>query len=101
MGLFDFLTGKKKKEQITNALENGAIIVDVRTANEFNGGHFTGAKNIPLHMLPTKLKEIKQWNKPVVVVCASGMRSGQAKVLLSANGVEVYNAGSWMSLANF
>ena len=101
MGLFDFLTGKKKKEKIRAALENGAIIVDVRTANEFDSGHFPGSKNIPLHMLPTRLNEIKKWKKPVVVVCASGMRSGQAKVLLTANGVETYNAGSWMSLDKY
>lgn len=101
MSLFDFFTGKKKKQQITNALENGAVIIDVRTVQEFDNGNFPGSKNIPLHMLPGKLKEIKQWNKPVVVVCASGMRSGQAKVLLTANGIETYNAGSWMSLANY
>ncbi|MBI1782621.1 MAG: rhodanese-like domain-containing protein, partial [Sphingobacteriales bacterium] len=82
MGLLDFLTGKKKKEQITNALESGAIIIDVRTVQEFGSGHFPGSKNIPLHLLPTKLGEIKKWKKPVVVVCASGMRSGQATVLL-------------------
>jgi rhodanese-related sulfurtransferase len=101
MGLLDFLTGKKKKEQITEALENGAVIIDVRTVQEFDSGHFPGSKNIPLHMLPTKLGEIKKWKKPVVVVCASGMRSGQAKVLLMANGIETFNAGSWMSLANY
>lgn len=101
MGLLDFLTGKKKKEQISNVLENGAVIIDVRSVQEYNSGHFPGSKNIPLHMLPAKVKEIKQWKKPVVVVCASGMRSGQAKVLLSANGIETFNAGSWMSLTNY
>ncbi|RTL60340.1 MAG: rhodanese-like domain-containing protein [Sphingobacteriales bacterium] len=101
MGLLDFLTGKKKKEQITHALESGAIIIDVRTVQEFDGGHFPGSKNIPLHMLPTKLGEIRNWKKPVVVVCASGMRSGQAKILLTANGIETYNAGSWMSLSGY
>lgn len=101
MGLLDFFTGKKKKQQITNALESGAIIIDVRTVHEFDSGHFPGSKNIPLHMLPSKLKDIKQWKKPVVVVCASGMRSRQAKVLLTANGIETYNAGSWMSLSKY
>jgi phage shock protein E len=101
MGLLDFFTGKKKKQKITAALESGAIIIDVRTANEFDGGHFPGSKNIPLHLLPTRIKEIKQWNKPIVTVCASGMRSGQAKVLLTANGIETYNAGSWMALHNY
>lgn len=101
MGLFDFLTGKKKKQQITAALDKGAVVVDVRSVNEFDGGHVPGSKNIPLHMLPAKIKEIKQWKKPVIVVCASGMRSGQAKVLLTANGIETYNGGSWISLANY
>ncbi|HET9057571.1 MAG TPA: rhodanese-like domain-containing protein [Chitinophagaceae bacterium] len=101
MGLLDFFTGKKKKERISEALEKGAIIVDVRTSQEFSTGHFPGSKNIPLHTLPTRLKEIKQWKKPVVVVCASGMRSRQAKILLVTNGIETYNAGSWVSLSNY
>ena len=38
MGFFDFLTGKKKKQKISAALESGAIIIDVRPVNEFDNG---------------------------------------------------------------
>jgi rhodanese-related sulfurtransferase len=46
----------------------------------------------------SKLKK----DNPVITCCASGMRSGQAKTMLQANGFkEVYNAGSWYNLKKF
>jgi len=38
-------------------------------------------------------------NKPVVVCCASGVRSGQAKLILEKEGITVENGGGWRSLA--
>jgi phage shock protein E len=77
----------------------GAIIVDVRTPGEFAGGHAKNAKNIPLDTLPTKISQIQGWKQPVVVCCASGMRSARAKSQLEAKGIEVYDAGPWNNLA--
>ncbi len=77
----------------------GAIIVDVRTPGEFAGGHAKNAKNIPLDTLPTKISQIQDWKQPVVVCCASGMRSARAKSQLAAKGIEVYDAGPWNNLA--
>jgi len=48
MGLFDLFKGKNK---LTEYLQNGAIIIDVRTPQEFRAGHVKGAKNIPLQDL--------------------------------------------------
>lgn len=77
---------------------NGAKIIDVRTPGEFKSGHPQGAVNIPLNTVPNNINKIKKFKAPVICVCASGMRSGQAARTLKAQGIEAYNAGSWTNL---
>jgi phage shock protein E len=79
-------------------LSEGAIILDVRSEGEFQSGHVNGSKNIPLNKIGSKLDMIKNWNKPIITCCASGIRSGSAKSILRNNGIEVYNGGSWTSV---
>lgn len=82
-------------------LANGAVIVDVRTPGEFVSGHIRGSLNIPLDQLKGNLKKIKK-DKPVIVCCASGMRSAAAKGVLKSNGYsDVHNAGSWTKLRKY
>lgn len=82
-------------------LENGAVIVDVRTPQEFRSGNIKGSLNIPLDQLKSNFKKIKK-DKPVIVCCASGMRSSAAKGVLKSNGYnEVFNAGSWTKLRKY
>ncbi len=72
-----------------------AIWVDVRSAIEFAGGNAPGTINIPLPELGTRLGELSKAS-PVVLCCASGTRSGMAKILLKKNGYSrVYNIGTW------
>jgi len=78
--------------------EAGAIILDVRSPQEFDRGHIKGSKNIPVNIIQREISNIKKWNKPVITVCQSGARSGMAKSTLKAAGVEVYNGGSWLGL---
>jgi phage shock protein E len=78
----------------------GAVIIDVRTAGEFSGGHIKGAINIPVDSIRSKINDIKKKGKPVITCCASGMRSGSATSILKQAGVEAYNGGSWLSLQN-
>jgi phage shock protein E len=74
-------------------IENGAFILDVRTESEFQSGHFPGAKNIPVNMVATRLKEIPT-DKPIVVYCAAGGRSASARDILIRSGYQdVVNAG--------
>ena len=75
--------------------ENGAIIIDVRTPQEYDHGHIQGSKNIPLDKIQREVKTIKSFNKPIITVCKSGARSGMAKSILKSAGVEVYNGGPW------
>jgi len=79
-------------------LQNGAHVVDVRTPNEYKGGHIKDSRNIPLQNLSNSFKKLDN-NKPVIVCCASGARSGSAKRLLESNGfTSVYNGGGWQML---
>ncbi len=72
----------------------GAIIVDVRTPQEFRNGHLQGAVNIPLDRIRNEVAALKKKQKPVILYCRSGNRSGMAKSILRAAGLEAYNAGS-------
>ena len=96
MGFFSFLFGG---ESIKEALKKGAVIIDVRTAAEFDNGKVPGSVNIPVDRISINAGRIKLMNKPVVVCCASGARSSQAKEILKKAGIkEVYNGGSWQSV---
>lgn len=78
-------------------IREGAQLIDVRTKEEFRSGHIKGSMNIPLHELAKNLVKINK-SKPVIVCCASGVRSGSARNLLEASGYSVYNGGGWLSL---
>lgn len=81
-------------------MDKGGLIVDVRTASEFDAGHIKGSKNIPLDRFRSEVSRLKQLNVPIITVCRSGNRSGIAKSLLTDAGVEAYNGGPWNSLAH-
>lgn len=79
-------------------LENDAVIIDVRTYNEYLGGHVAASKNIPLQQLQQNLEMIKAIQKPIVLCCASGARSGIAAQFLYSHGINAVNAGSWLDV---
>jgi rhodanese-related sulfurtransferase len=79
-------------------MQAGAVIIDVRSPQEFDRGHIKGSKNIPLPIIQREMNNIKKWNKPIITVCQSGARSGMAKSSLKGAGIEVYNGGSWFGL---
>jgi rhodanese-related sulfurtransferase len=78
--------------------ENLGTIIDVRTYGEFQGGNVAGSINIPLNEIPERIEELKRLESPLVLCCASGMRSGQAQHFLSQLGVESFNGGSWLNV---
>lgn len=92
------LFGLGKKVDYKEMLNNGGIIVDVRTKGEYSSGHIKGSINIPLDQLSGNLKKFKT-DQAIITCCASGMRSGAAKSLLKSKGfVNTVNGGSWYSL---
>lgn len=80
-------------------VKEGAIVIDVRSAQEFKSSHIKGSKNIPLELILSKIKTLKNKNTPIIACCVSGRRSGIAKNILLSNGfVTVHNGGSWRRL---
>jgi rhodanese-related sulfurtransferase len=67
---------------------NGALLLDVRTPGEFGHGHIDGALNIPVRDLPSRLTELGDHKRPIVVYCRSGARSAKAKRLLDGAGFD-------------
>jgi thioredoxin len=93
---------KAEKFQEFSALNDG-IIVDVRTATEFNSGHIKGASNVNFYAIDftDKLKILRK-DVPIYVYCRSGGRSSSAAKKMEALGFsKVYNMlggiGSWSS----
>jgi len=90
---------KGVKVDYAQLMDEGAVIIDVRTPSEYDRGHIKGSKNLPLAELPHKLKSVSDKNKTYITCCASGMRSASAKSIMKRNGYEkVYNGGGWESL---
>ena len=88
------------EEDLKNIIEKGALIIDVRTAEEYKESHIEGSLNIPLDEIG-KAIEWLQKDVPTVLVCASGSRSDAAVKILKANGFEkAYNGGAWDSLGD-
>ncbi|HTT38446.1 MAG TPA: rhodanese-like domain-containing protein [Burkholderiales bacterium] len=55
-----------------------AVIVDVREPHEFRSGHIPNARNIPMGQLKDRMKELEKFkNRPILLVCQTGQRSGQ------------------------
>ncbi|MBK6829050.1 MAG: rhodanese-like domain-containing protein [Chitinophagaceae bacterium] len=97
MGIFSILGFGKNK--IKAALLQGAVVIDVRTANEYDRGRVPGSLNIPVDRIRVSIGRIRDLQKPVIVCCSSGDRSSKATAILKENGLkEVYNAGNWMSV---
>jgi phage shock protein E len=89
-----------KKVDYKKLVAEGAIIVDVRSAGEFNGGHIEKALNMPLDQLSNYIPKLKKLNKPVITCCLSGTRSGIAVSQLKNAGIEAMNGGPWFMLKN-
>lgn len=77
----------------------GAVVIDVRTADEFADGHLAMAVNLPVDQLAGRVAEVDRLvggdrTRPVVVYCSAGARAAQAKLALEAAGyTHVVNGG--------
>ncbi len=82
----------------------GAVVIDVRTADEFTSGHLPGATNIAVADVDGRLADIDKLvagdkAKPIVVYCAAGSRAAKAKKILDAAGyLRVVNGGGYDDL---
>ena len=94
MGFLDFIFGAKKR-QVEDYIENGAIILDVRTQREWDTGHIENSVHIPLSELNNRVEEVKQLKKPIVACCASGIRSAKAAKFLNLHDIKTSNGHKW------
>ena len=96
MTMFSFLKSLfSKGPPLSEILERNPHIVDVRTHGEFRSGHVKGSQNIPLDQINSNVNKLAKKNVPLVLCCASGMRSGRATRILRKHGLEAYNGGAW------
>lgn len=100
MGLFNLFGGSTSVDAVEQYLQKGAVVIDVRTLEEFEDGHVQGSKNIPLNTISSHLNEIKKLDKPVITCCRSGARSGSAATILKQHGVDAINGGPWGNVVN-
>lgn len=89
------LLGGNTDDNLKQVIADGALIVDVRTAAEYNSGHIAGSVNIPLDGISGQLNALRSKNKTIITCCRSGHRSGLAKTILSNAGIDCYNGGPW------
>lgn len=97
MGFLSFLG---LGDKIAEAINRGAVIIDVRPAFAFDQhGRVPGSINIPVDRIPINVERIKAMKRPIVICCAYGNDCHNAVRILRENGVkEVYNGGNWESV---
>lgn len=94
MGIISVLFGNKKPD-FKGLVNQGAIIVDVRSPHEFASGHIEASINMPLDTIVSKTASLTKMGKPVITVCRSGARSRLALGILKSAGIETVNGGAW------
>jgi phage shock protein E len=87
-----------KGPSLAELLADGAMVVDVRTPQEYRGGHVEGSRNIPLSSLSSKVTSLKKQKKTIITCCASGMRSNKAAKVLRQAGLNAHNGGAWQTV---
>jgi phage shock protein E len=86
--------GKISSKRAHDLVAAGARLVDVRTESEFASGHLPGATNVPVDRLRARAADLAREGKPLIVYCASGVRSAGAKRALRAAGADVHDLGA-------
>ena len=97
VGMFLLKRARQTSPDVAQQLVgDGALLLDVRTPEEFTAGHIPGATNIPVGELGSRLGELNEHRSgPVVVYCRSGNRSASARALLETAGFsQVHDLGA-------
>ena len=95
MGLFDLFA----KSDINKGVEDfkntpNAVLLDVRSKEEYKGGHIPGSKNLPLNNITGIKNVVPDKNTPIYTYCLSGARSSRAASYLQSLGYKsVFNIG--------
>ena len=83
MGFFTFLRAPDINQGVVDFQKTpGAVLLDVRTPEEYRQGHIPNSKNLPLQNIQTAVELIGDKRTPIFVHCLSGGRSSQAASVL-------------------
>lgn len=88
-------------ENIQEYLDKKAVILDVRTDEEYNQGHVENSLHIVLDDLEYEIDQLKELDKPIITCCRSGARSERAKDLLIDNDIDAINGGPWQNVDSY
>lgn len=80
-------------QELEEKQKNGAVIIDVRSSQEYDEGHINNAINIPYYEIKKNVNNVlKNKNQEIVLYCQTGFRSKQAyKKLIKLEYKNVYN----------
>lgn len=93
MNFLKNIFGGGETTDIKALVDNGALIVDVRTPDEFRGGHIKNAINIPLGTIASHSAKLSKHEGPIVAYCRSGNRSSMAVREMKSLGLDAHNGG--------
>lgn len=95
---YRWLNVRNLKKKLPALKKKGAILLDVRSTGEFQVAHAKDSINIPINELNQRIPKLPK-DTPILVACASGTRSGMARLILKRHGFKnVYNLGNWSNL---
>ncbi len=81
------ITEQNLKDKIQESLKNNAVVIDVRTPEEYSMGHYKKSLNIPYNQIEQRIKDLEKYkNKTIILYCRSGRRAEIAKKMLESNG---------------
>ena len=102
IGLFVIVLkyAKGNKKDYKDLLDQGAIIIDVRTESEYKSGHIKNSINVPLKDLTYRINEFDKKDN-IVTVCTVGIRAESAKKFFETRGYNVANGGRWSNLKDY
>lgn len=93
-------SGTIPPEDTRQKLAHGALIIDVRTMQEYQAGHIPGAINIPYDKINAAIEQMNlDKDREIITYCQSGRRANIAKSVLENAGFEhVFNGGRYGAL---
>jgi len=99
LGLYKLFSSSRTDSTLDRVLLSNPIILDVRSATEFEQGHMDEAINIPIDSIEFVAMSRFDSARSIIIYCSHGVRSIRAVGLLKSRGLKhVYNGGSWEDL---
>jgi rhodanese-related sulfurtransferase len=102
-GIYMVIRSKTTKNTIAEYFRDNALVIDVRSKQEFDQGHFKTAVNIPIDQFEGRISESgTDRRKPIIVYCHAGSRAAMAENILRKNGfLKVINARNYDALKKY